>query len=128
MEKYICDCCGGQINRATMKCEYCGTAYRDTFEDRLVRIETYDRCPVKTIRAAFSISREHFEESPEHMMGYVAREMAAKITEEILPRCQFQADYDPVWNRFRIYSQCKVVEPIDAGVETLSRGLSTWIN
>ena len=128
MEKYICDCCGGQINRATMKCEYCGTAYRDTFDDRLVRIETYDRCPVKTIRAAFSINREYFEKSPESMMEYVAHEMAAKITEEILPRCQFQADYDPEWNRFRIYSQCKVVEPIDAGPETLSRGLSTWIN
>ena len=124
MKKFICDCCGGQINPATMKCEYCGTAYRD---DRLIRIETY-RSPVKPIRVAFSIDREAFKMSPESMTGYVAHQMAAKITEEILPYCQFQSEYDPYRQRFNIYSQCKVVEPIDAGPESLMRGIGGWID
>lgn len=44
-EAYICDRCGGHINRATMQCEYCGTRFREE-NDNVIRIETF-RNPVR---------------------------------------------------------------------------------
>ena len=128
MDKYICDCCGGQINRATMKCEYCGTAYKDDVSP--IRFETYSN-PVKPIRVAFSIDRESIsdERYAEDTMRYVAREMTHKIAEEILPYCIFETDYDPRYQRIRLFSQCKIVMPIEGGIDRFGEELRRdgWI-
>ena len=60
MDKYICSCCGGKINRITMTCEYCGTQYEEK-HDNLIRIETF-RNPVETLGCDIPIPTELFME------------------------------------------------------------------
>ena len=36
----ICTCCGAKINRATMRCEYCGTEYREDHCALVIRHES----------------------------------------------------------------------------------------
>lgn len=110
----ICDCCGGKINRTTMKCEYCDTKYRLPEGARPIEIRCV-RPGEQTLATSFSIDRHALKEDGPRLMEYVAHEMAFKLAEGLLPYCEFYSDYSPYNDRVRIMAECRVIEPVEPG-------------
>ena len=111
MKKYVCECCGGQINPATMKCEYCGTQYKHDIEDHIIRIETYTN-PVDTFRAAVQYTDEEskivpFETVSEHAM----RSLVGKLSECIANNMVVQREYDPLTREHYVRGTIKMIRP-----------------
>lgn len=109
MKKYICECCGGEIDRATMKCLYCGTPYREEF-DRPIRIETF-RNPVKTFNACIEVTDEMMrdKDGAEYALSVLAKELANAIP----PMMEVRYESNPVWHTARLRGTIKIVQPVN---------------
>lgn len=111
MNKYICECCGGQINRATMKCEYCGTAYRED-SDAVIRVETFSN-PVRKYTASIVIPNEIVfglgEKETAHM---VTERLVGKLADAIKENMVMYVEQDPVNYAHRIRGYVKIVHPV----------------
>lgn len=80
MKPYICQRCGGTINRAKMICEYCGTAYQD--DNGVIRIEAY-RPGVHTLGSNVVIDKEFANLSPKEASEMAIRIMAKEFADGI---------------------------------------------
>ena len=109
MDKYICECCGGKVNRATMTCEYCGTQYKEE-DNNLIRFETY-RNPIQKLVVSASYPEEAFKENPKEMAEYAIRNMSYKFAECIAPYMVMATEYEPEYHKRRIYGQIRIVVP-----------------
>ena len=112
-EKYICQCCGGRIDRKTMTCEYCGTQYKEAHED-LIRIETFKN-PTQTLMTQVLIERELFETMKDDAGEFARREIARKISDALTGLMQYECEYDPVYRYYHVRGMARVVVPIDRG-------------
>lgn len=117
MDKYICECCGGKINRATMICEYCGTQYKeDLVNDTVIRIETFHN-PVETLRASVIVPDEQMR-----LMGvdkaseWVVRQLANKFSEHISKYMILEDRFEPYERQYRVTATVKMVIPKE-GIE-----------
>jgi hypothetical protein len=120
MNKYICDCCGGKINPATMECEYCGTHFKEDYiNDSVIRIETY-RNPVETLAAATMIPDEMIKSlGPEKASEYAVHVLAKKLSEGIVPFMVLQSEFDPCRYHHKIEARVKLIVP--------KEGINNWI-
>ena len=114
MKKYICECCGGQINPLTMQCEYCGTQYKKENEE-VFRIETFQG-KVQTFKSAYSISDEHLMRYPKEASEIALHHVANQLAQVIAPYCEYQVEDDPFSRQKRIYARIKIVEPMNKGL------------
>ena len=111
MKKYVCECCGGQINPATMKCEYCGTQYKHDIENHVIRLETYTN-PVDTFRAEVQYTNEELEITPlEIISEYALKSLANKLSESIYNNMVVQHEYDPLTREHRVRGTIKIIKP-----------------
>ena len=92
MKPYICPQCGGQVNRAKMICEYCGTRFQE--ENNVVRLMAY-RPGVHTLQACVRIPEDEAMMSPKEMSEFAIRNMAEQFAEGIAQFMEVQTDYDP---------------------------------
>lgn len=111
MKKYICECCGGQINRATMKCEYCDTAYAEDNET-VFRIETY-KAPVETLKCATIMPREMIIRDPEMATRYALKTITHKLAESLMPYMVYTSYEEPLHQQVELSGTVKVVIPKD---------------
>lgn len=109
MEKLVCECCGGQIDAATMKCRYCGTQYRDE-NDRIVRIETF-RNPVKVFSASLLVEDDLMrrKDGAEYAVKMLANELAKSIPSVM----EVRSEYDPIRMATKMQGIIKVVQPVN---------------
>ena len=111
MKKYVCECCGGQINPATMKCEYCGTQYKHDIEDHIIRFETYMN-PVDTFRAEVQYTDEELKFVPlETVSEHAMRSLAGKLSESIANNMVVQHEYDPLTREHYVRGTIKMIRP-----------------
>lgn len=117
MDKNICECCGGKINRATMTCEYCGTQYKeDLVNDAVIRIETFHN-PVETLRASVIVPDEQMR-----LMGandaseWVVRQLAHKFSEHIAKYMVLENRFEPCERQHFVTATVKMVIPKE-GIE-----------
>ena len=82
LNPYICKCCGGRINIAKMRCEYCDTSYEDTSLKR-IKIESV-RPGQHTIRAEVIITHDHMLDNPEGARDYALRELRNQLADGLL--------------------------------------------
>lgn len=79
LKPLICQCCGGQIDRRTMKCPYCETRYTGNLEPMIVaRSEPYG---AQTIQAAVYVDERALQNE----------EIAMKIAHEKLYEAMMKA-------------------------------------
>ena len=117
MEKLICTCCGGKINRDTLTCEYCGTQYKKDVDNTYVRIETHKQ-PLREFAVEYRIIDEMFRELPPAKVSELAmKEIALSIAEIITPFCQYRVQHDIAYNTTRVQARLKVIEPSDVGLD-----------
>ena len=114
MEKYICECCGGQINPHTMKCEYCGTQYENKNE-RVFRIETF-QSRVETFKCAYNVPNEMLHRYPKEASEVVIHHVANQLADMIAPYCEYTVENDPMTYQTRVYARIKIVEPVNKGL------------
>lgn len=110
MKPYICTQCGGRINPAKMRCEYCGTQYEQQY-DRIVRVETYQIQPV-TLQATASYPKELIDvvgaaDISREMCGRMARDIAEELTKYI----DYQVQEDPCADRLIARGRVRVLPP-----------------
>lgn len=104
MEKYVCECCGGQIDRVKMQCKYCGTQYKENY-DRPIRIETFTN-PVRTFSACVEVeSKENAE--------YAIKALANELSKVIPSVMEVRTEYDPRIMTNRVYGRIKVIQPVN---------------
>ena len=119
MDKYKCSCCGGNINRATMICEYCGTRYKEERES-VIKIETF-RNPVRTLASRVAMDRYFLTKSPEEASEYAIRTLARQFAECIAPYMDIQCSLDRLTDHAVLDAQIKVVEPINKPMDALGK-------
>ena len=119
MEKLVCECCGGTINRSTMICEFCGTKYkRSEYEIQPIRIETY-RNPVQTLRYGVDISEMvEYGLSSAEISEIAMKEICDKLSEQIAPYIQLRTEEhlnvsSYPFRRKVINGELKLIQPIN---------------
>jgi hypothetical protein len=117
MEKLVCECCGGIINRSTMTCEFCGTQYKKSeYECAPIRIETY-RNPVQTLSYDMDITDmvEHGLSSKD-IAEITVKTMCNKLSEQIAPYVKmrqeevFSENYP--FRRIVVRGDLKLIQPV----------------
>ena len=114
---YICECCGGRINRATMKCEYCDTQYAEVFpNEKIIRVETYIN-PIETYRTRITLRDSDLlaiERTNGDYTKLILEELASELTKALLPNIRIDVERHiggRPWD-VDIYGTVKVVRPV----------------
>lgn len=82
LRPYICKQCGGQIDPATMRCEFCNTYHDDP---ALKRLTISTRVPGEhRISGTVRINYDFMSECPEEARDYVLRELRNQIADGLL--------------------------------------------
>lgn len=118
MNKYICLCCGAPINRATGRCEYCGTEYDIGQSYPVVRFETFTN-PVKQYAASVLVDRELTKMSGEDYMRYSINQLAHAMLPAVMEGMQIRVSDDFRLDKKRIVGTIKMVIPKE---QTVGRG------
>lgn len=110
---YICQCCGGTINRATMKCEYCGTEYEKNNDQVHLRIETF-RNPVETLACQVGITDEDMMAlGPEAASKLAMQKMCRQLSECLVPFIDMRVEHDPCTRIHHLEGRLKIVRPVN---------------
>lgn len=113
LNPYICKCCGGRINVAKMKCEYCDTYYEDQ-SLRRIKIETV-RPGQHTIRAEVALDMDGVRHNPEGARDYALRELRNQLADGLLGfmKVQTAENFDPrIFGRTEIIrGEVRVIDP-----------------
>lgn len=110
MKPLICPNCGGKINRSRMKCEYCGTEFKEEHGE-LIRFETVP-CGTKVFAVnAVVPDEEILYADGEPIMSYVRNELTHKLAEALVPMLDLQVEKDPAHMRHFVRGRIRVVEP-----------------
>ena len=115
MDKYICECCGGQIDPHTMRCEYCGTQYEKNNEN-VYRIETFNS-PVHTFESVYEIDDDvlsHY--SPQDISRIVMNRLSDQLAQIITPYCEYETVRDFRNFSHKVRARIKIVEPVKKGI------------
>ena len=119
-DKYKCSCCGGDIDRKTMTCEYCGTRYKEE-RGNVLRVEMFQN-PVRTLKSKMVLNGKYFKANPQECAEYAIKQLARDFAECIAPYMDVHYEYNPCECTAELSARIKVVEPINKPTEKL-RGI-----
>ena len=127
MDKYKCSCCGGNINRVTMTCEYCGTQYKEEYGN-VIRIETFTN-PVRTLASKMALDNFALKMNPKEYSEYAIKKLAVEFAECLVPFMDIRPSIDSHRDLTILDARVKVVEPINkpTDVTKLLEG-TAWID
>ncbi len=112
MEQLKCPNCGGNINRAKMVCEYCGTQFKKDHETNdYLRIETF-RPGIEVLKARIIIPHGFVCEMGEEDVATLARkEMVKQIAESLDVYMDVRSSFDIARFEHHIEGQIRVARP-----------------
>lgn len=93
LKPLICQCCGGQIDRRTMKCPYCETQYNGKLEPVHIisRSEPYG---VQTLQAAVYVDELAFQ-NQEIAMKIAREKLYEAMMKSMTPYVEIEENRDP---------------------------------
>lgn len=103
----LCQSCGGQIDRVTRKCPYCGTQYELPEGIKIV----VDRPGVHKIRCEARVINEMMRSSPEEATEMTLRQMRSQVADGLLAYMRFVTEEDPMTMCQIIRGEVSVLEP-----------------
>lgn len=109
MKKLICECCRTPIDRLSMKCEYCGTMYREE-NDNVIRIETFHN-PIKVYKSSIMINNENMELLNNGLSDYLISNLSRKLADATKENLTLCVDNYPDTNSQVITAKIRVVAP-----------------
>ena len=117
IKPFICECCGGQVDPAAMKCEYCGTTYRLDENYKPIMIQTYS-APIHTFAVNTKIDSTLLSLYGRDYTDRVVREISGQLAERLLPYIEYRIQPNIEDIGLNLYSTVRVCEPA-IGIETL---------
>lgn len=112
LKPLVCKCCGGTINRKTMKCEYCGTAYERQGDDVIIRVETF-RNPVRTFTACVGVDDNEISQDPDRIAYIAMHRLIEELSKTIAPNLVLQTYHDTSRMQTKVYGTIKIVQPVN---------------
>lgn len=109
MKALTCTQCGGTINPASMKCEYCGTSYR--MDEGLPRIIVH-RPGVQVLQGEARVSRDFIKYAgiDDKEIGHMVRsDIARGMAEELTNFMDVQTRYDPMTDSTVVRGRVRVI-------------------
>lgn len=110
MIKYTCQCCGANISPHSLKCEYCGTEYKED-NYTLVRVQHY-QAPIDTYRAGVTVTNLDLQTMGEKSGEIIADTLARRLTEVIKSNISINVRNMLEYNSQLFTGTIKVVKPI----------------
>ena len=113
MNPLICKQCGGTINPAKMRCEYCGTRYeRDEDLTKPLRV-TYQVGPRPAIlQNKMDIDTRLIDLSgAEEISRMIRSEVTRRMAEALEPYVEYQVQEDPLRQRQIVRGRVRVLPP-----------------
>lgn len=106
----ICKCCGGRIDRGSLKCDFCGVEYEVT--PKPLRIETFQN-PVEHFQAKFIASHEIFYKmEPEEISEVAVRQLVKELSKSI-PICMQVTQQEDMCNYCTEYiGDIRMIRPV----------------
>ena len=112
-DKYICQCCGGKINRVNMTCEYCGTQYKEDYSGQIIQLETFTN-HVKKLVCRTAMPRENVEFlGVDYAVRSMKRQMLDDLTDALSDVMSYRVEYDPCERVYSMYGILKAIIPVD---------------
>ena len=115
LQPLICKCCCGQIDRTTLVCKSCGTAYRLDDNMQPVKLEI-THFELETIGSCVSLPKEFLIHMGEDKaMEYTLQEMAHQMAKKIIPLIEIQNMFDMARQEYTTYGRLRVARPAERG-------------
>lgn len=99
----VCEQCGGQIDRKTMKCPYCDTQYERKNNGVTVNY-VVDRPGVHTLRAEVRVDEHMMLRYPEDATAYAMDRLRQEIADGLLAYMKISTSKD-----FSIFNNCEII-------------------
>lgn len=110
MKKYICDCCGGQINIASLICEYCGTRYQE--ENNKVIPIVFQRKPVNILENIVALPDDFIMEvGAEEASKIAIEELSKELAKGLIPYMDIKRELDLCTMNTMFRARVRVVPP-----------------
>lgn len=110
MKKYICDCCGGKVNRLSLNCEYCGTRYQEE-ADRIIPI-AIQRKPVNVLETIVALPDDFIRGMGAEEASKVAiEELSKELARGLIPYMDIKRESDLCTMQTRFRARVRVVPP-----------------
>lgn len=104
-----CPNCGAPINRVTMRCEYCGSVFRESAPNMLVYVEHPKIVPLQA--EVFVDNYMSTLLSEEELAREVSSQLTRKIAEGLNQLLEIKAQDDPMHLGTRVRGRIRVVLP-----------------
>lgn len=107
-----CDGCGGLIDRHTMVCQMCGTAYKFDYEEtdpKPIRISEFQH-RMEVRQGLVIVPEFYMKEDPEKCMEYALKDMAKQMAEKLLPFIEYKQEYEPRSQEYHVYGRLMVAD------------------
>lgn len=99
----VCENCGGQIDRSTLKCPYCDTQYNRQ-RDQTVINYIVDRPGVHRLRATIRVDDDMARHDPEAASNYALNRLRHEIADGLLAYMKIETSKD-----FDLLSRCQII-------------------
>ena len=114
LKPLVCPNCGGKINAARMKCEYCGTEFRRD-DDGVLKIR-YESIPYNTqvLNVSVNVPKEMAIRMNDEAMlrGYVIDEMTYRLAKALAPMMDIMVQADnPFTDSVNVRGRIRVIRP-----------------
>lgn len=110
LKNLTCVCCGGRINRATMKCEYCGTEYKLNGDIPTIRIESFQN-PIREYKACVLVDDYLLYKGGDSYMQYALQKLCEEMMPAVMSGMRIRTETDHITNKVRIDGSLRVVLP-----------------
>lgn len=110
LKPYVCKRCGGRINVAKMKCEYCDTAYENESLKRIT-IQTVN-ARTNVIRAEVVVPKDCMLGNPEAARDYTLRELRNQIADGLLAFMKIATSENYMDHTEVIRGEVRVIDPM----------------
>ena len=107
-----CKNCNGALNPKTLKCEYCGSQYREKNDNG--KITYFQTVPAKTevLRAQVSVpDRMMRSVDTDTISKYTLEEISCLLAKELMKYAKIETMYEPLTMTQIISGTVRVVEP-----------------
>ena len=111
----ICKCCGGKIDRGSLKCDFCGVEYEVT--PKPLHIETFQN-PVEHFQAKFVAAHEIFYKmEPEEISEIAVRQLVKQLSKSI-PICMQVTKHDNLRDYCTEYKgDIRMIRPVKTSID-----------
>lgn len=108
LEALTCDKCGGQIDRTTLVCSHCNTAYKINHQKVLIQRQLV---PDEVVLGAHtSFDPQYLRYDKENVLRYEIENLTYQLAQQLVPFMEVETGADLRSNMIDLYGRVKVLK------------------